>query len=78
MTPEEAINAATINTAYAMDLSNSHGSITRGKVANVFITKEIPSYSFMPYSFGGDVILTTIAVLERHIHPLRTQYRVLN
>ncbi len=56
MTPEEAINAATINTAYAMDLSASHGSITKGKMANVFITKEIPSYAFIPYAFGSDVI----------------------
>ncbi|UII23786.1 imidazolonepropionase [Fulvivirga ligni] len=69
MTPEEAINAATINTAYAMDLSDSHGSITRGKVANVFITKEIPSYSFMPYSFGGDVIEEVVLngkLVEKH------------
>lgn len=56
MTPEEAINAATINTAYAMDLSDTHGSITKGKVANVFITKEIPSYAFIPYAFGSDVV----------------------
>ncbi|MEQ8241764.1 imidazolonepropionase [Fulvivirga sp.] len=56
MTPEEAINAATINTAYAMDLSDTYGSITRGKTASVFITKEIPSYAFIPYAFGSDVI----------------------
>jgi len=56
MTPEEAINAATINGAYAMDLSKTHGSITNGKVANVFITKEIPSYSFIPYAFGSNLI----------------------
>lgn len=56
MTPEEAFNAATINTAYAMDLSDTHGSITKGKVANVFITKEIPSYAFIPYAFGSDVV----------------------
>jgi len=42
MTPEEAINAATINSAYAMDLQDSHGSITVGKTANLFITKETP------------------------------------
>ncbi len=60
MTPEEAINAATINTAYAMELSDSHGSITKGKVANVFITKNIPSYAYMPYAFGSDVIETII------------------
>lgn len=56
MTPEEAINAATINSAYAMDLSETHGSIAVGKKANVFITKEIPDYSFLPYSFATDLI----------------------
>ncbi len=56
MTPEEAINAATINGAYAMGLSNSHGSITMGKAANFILTKEIPSYSFIPYSFGSNLI----------------------
>ncbi|MBL7882485.1 MAG: imidazolonepropionase [Bacteroidia bacterium] len=60
MTPEEAINAATINSAYAMDLSKTHGSIAIGKKANVFITKEIPSYSFIPYSFGSNLIETVI------------------
>jgi imidazolonepropionase len=51
MTPEEAINAATINGAYAMGLSDTHGSIARGKVANIFITKPIPTYAFVPYAF---------------------------
>jgi imidazolonepropionase len=60
MLPEEVINAVTINSAYAMGLSESHGSIARGKVANVFITKEIPSYEFMPYAFGSDLIETVI------------------
>ncbi|MBN2864292.1 MAG: imidazolonepropionase [Bacteroidales bacterium] len=60
MLPEEAINAVTINSAYAMGLSETHGSIARGKVANVFITKEIPSYDFMPYAFGSDLIETVI------------------
>lgn len=60
MTPEEAINAATINSAYAMDLSATHGSIAIGKQANVFITKEIPSYNFIPYSFGSNLIETVI------------------
>jgi len=46
MLPEEVINAITINSAYAMGLSMTHGSIAKGKVANVFITKEIPSYEF--------------------------------
>lgn len=56
MTPEEGINATTINSAYAMDLSKTHGSIAVGKQANVFITKEISSYSFIPYSFGSNLI----------------------
>ncbi len=56
MTPEEAINAATLNTAYAMELDQTHGSITRGKVSNIFITKKIPSYAYIPYAFGADVI----------------------
>jgi imidazolonepropionase len=56
MTPEEAINAATINGAYAMNLSKTHGSITKGKKANLIITKQIPSYSFLPYAFGNNLI----------------------
>jgi imidazolonepropionase len=60
MLPEEVINAVTINSAYAMGLSETHGSVTRGKVANLFITKDIPSYEFMPYAFGSDLIDTVI------------------
>ncbi len=56
MLPEEVINAVTINSAYAMGLSETHGSIARGKIANIFITKEIPSYEFMPYAFGSHLI----------------------
>lgn len=56
MTPEEAINAATINTAYAMELSNSHGTITRGKVASLIITKPVPSVAYLPYYFGQNMI----------------------
>lgn len=56
LTPEEAINAATINGAYAMGLSKTHGSITKGKKANVIITKEIPSYGYLPYAFGSNLI----------------------
>lgn len=56
MTPEEAINAATINGAYAMGLSNTHGSITKGKVANLIITKPIVSYYQLPYEFGSNLI----------------------
>ncbi len=53
MTPEEAINAATINGAYAMGLENEAGSITIGKRANLIMTKNINSYAFIPYSFGS-------------------------
>ncbi len=60
MTPEEAINAATLNGAYAMQLSKSHGSITIGKKANLIITKPIPSYGFIPYAFGSQLIDTAI------------------
>jgi imidazolonepropionase len=60
MTPEEAINASTINTAYALELQKTHGTITKGKTANVFITKEIPSISFLPYAFGSQLIETVI------------------
>ena len=56
MTPEESINAATINGAYAMGLQNSQGSITRGKLANLIVTKNIPSYAFLPYAFGSNHI----------------------
>ena len=52
MTPQEAINALTINGAYAMELHNEVGSITLGKKANVIFTKNIPSIAYMPYSFG--------------------------
>lgn len=62
MLPEEALNAATINGARAMELESSLGSIAKGKIANVFITNPIPSYTFIPYSFGqgGQLIDTVI------------------
>jgi imidazolonepropionase len=56
MTPEEAINAATINGAYAMGISTTHGSITVGKKANLIITKPLNSFYELPYSFGTDLI----------------------
>ncbi len=56
MTPEEAINAATINGAYAMGISKTHGSITVGKKANLIITKPIPSFYELPYAFGSNLI----------------------
>ena len=56
MTPEEAINAATINGAYAMNLQDKAGTITKGKLANLILTKAINSYNFIPYSFGNNCI----------------------
>jgi len=56
MTPEEAINAATLNGAYAMGLSGTHGSITKGKRANLIITKPVASYYQLPYAFGSNLI----------------------
>ncbi|HPF96023.1 MAG: imidazolonepropionase [Mangrovimonas sp.] len=60
MTPEEAINAATINGAYAMGISNQYGSICRGKKANLIITKPIESYNYLPYAFADNHIDTVI------------------
>ncbi|WP_283640580.1 imidazolonepropionase [Mesonia mobilis] len=60
MTPEEAINAATLNAAYAMGIEKTHGSITKGKIANLLITDQIPSYGFLPYSFGNNHISQVI------------------
>lgn len=60
MTPEEAINAATLNTACTLELDSQVGSITPGKMANVFITKPIPSVDFIPYAFGSSLIETII------------------
>ncbi len=58
MLPEEVINATTINGAYAMGLSETHGSICRGKVANIFITKPIPTLEYMPYAYTSDLVET--------------------
>jgi imidazolonepropionase len=60
MTPEEAINAATINGAYAMGISETHGSITIGKKANLIITKPISSYYQLPYAYGSNLIDSVI------------------
>jgi imidazolonepropionase len=56
MTPEEAVNAATLNSAYAMDLSNTHGSITKGKEASFMITGTMPSLAYLPYRFAANLI----------------------
>lgn len=60
MTPEEAINAVTINTAAALELSSQVGSITKGKKANLFITQPISSVAFIPYSYGNNFIRQVI------------------
>ncbi len=60
MLPTEAINACTINGAYAMGISDKLGSITKGKIANVFITKPIPSIEYLPYYYGTNKIDTVI------------------
>jgi imidazolonepropionase len=60
MLPEEAIHAVTTNGAYAMGIDDELGNIARGKIANVFITKPIPTYSYMPYSYGNNKLETVI------------------
>jgi imidazolonepropionase len=60
MLPQEAINATTINSAYAMGVSDELGSITIGKRANLFITKPIPSIEYMPYYYGHNKVETVI------------------
>ena len=56
MTPAEALNAATLNSACAMGESKEYGSITRGKVANFYITKPLPSLAYMPYAHQTPII----------------------
>lgn len=56
MLPEEAINAATLNGAFALEWADQYGSIARGKRANFFITKPMPSIAYLPYAFGSDLI----------------------
>ena len=60
MTPEEAINAATLNGAYAMGIENNYGSITLGKKANLIISKQVNSFYELPYAFGSNLIDTVI------------------
>ena len=65
ITPEEAINAATLNGAYAMDISKTHGSITIGKKANLIITKPLNSIYELPYAFGSNLI--DLVIIEGEI-----------
>lgn len=60
LTPNQAINATTINGAYAMELNNELGSITLGKKANIIITKQIPSLAYIPYAFGENCVEQTL------------------
>lgn len=60
MLPEEAINATTINTSFALELQGTHGSITRGKIANIFISKPVPSVAYFPYAYGSRLVDTVI------------------
>ena len=60
LTPAQAINAATINGAYALGISDTHGSITAGKAANLFITTEIQSIAYIPYSYTEPMVDTVI------------------
>jgi len=71
LTPEEALSAMTLNGAYAMGLSESHGSISRGKKANIIITDTVPSLAYLPYSFGKNCVHTTI--LNGHIAYQKSQ-----
>ncbi|MEE0991420.1 MAG: imidazolonepropionase [Bacteroidales bacterium] len=59
LTPQEALNATTINSAYAMGLSKTHGSIARGKQANFYITKDIPTLEYIPYYYGTNKVERT-------------------
>jgi len=56
LTPQEGLNATTLNSAYAMGVQQELGSIARGKVANVFVTKEIPNLEYMPYYYGSNKV----------------------
>jgi imidazolonepropionase len=60
MLPEEVIHATTLNSAYAMGVSDVLGSISVGKIANLWISKPMPTYQFMPYSFGDNKVAKVI------------------
>lgn len=68
MMPEEVINATTLNSAYAMGISDRLGSIARGKTANLFITSEIPDIEYLPYAYGSNLIETVILNGEIQLH----------
>lgn len=60
LTPEEAVNAATLNGAFAMELDEDYGSITVGKRAHLIVTRPVPSLAFLPYAFGSDHIAKVV------------------
>jgi imidazolonepropionase len=60
MLPAEVLHAVTLNTAYAMGIQDTHGSICRGKAANVIITRDVPGPDYLPYAYGSDLIDTVI------------------
>lgn len=68
MSPEEAINAATINGAFALEMTNKVGEVEAGRLANLIITKEIPSIAYLPYSFGENNIEQVIINGKVHHH----------
>ena len=70
MTPEEAINAATINAACALELQDQLGSIANGKLANVIITRPVPSLAYLPYAFGSPHIAHVI--INGNVMPLQS------
>ena len=75
MLPEEAINATTLNSAYAMGVSDIAGSIAKGKVANFFITKPIPTIEFMPYAYGSNKVDQAFLKgkhVKQHYHGTKT------
>ena len=72
MLPEEAINAATLNAAYAMDVAHEVGSISKGKRANLIITQNIPSYTYLTYSFGENCIEEVLVNGETWLTPPQT------
>jgi imidazolonepropionase len=73
MLPEEAINAATINGAYAMELQNEVGSITIGKKANFIFIKTIPSLAYLPYAFG-DNLIDKVMITESLLMTIHQQF----
>lgn len=71
LTPAEAFNATTINGAYALEMSQTHGSITRGKAASLILTQPIPSLAYIPYRFGSDFVDKVIINGEFWENPLK-------